>query len=287
MSNSLREWRDQFAPGSTADGNRLERLLRDVMARFNRLQPRDVRRRWVLNRYVWGGQQSQPYQSVQQQLPWMPIHNDLSAARLVTGTSHPIDGVSNPFRVKGTAVPDIDPTGLLGTGQQWCVSNALAFTRPTILTGISLVMATDTDFQNSFQYTAPTPPPSRTAGDPVDDFTLTLEIDDPFNPTTRSLTAVEFQRARLRADAWPLTPIVPAPGWANFAPVFPGGVPGGVLLWADQLNIPLPRSSKARLSLVIPEYVGYTCGWAANSGKPWQNQRLTMTLDVLEEVMDE
>lgn len=285
MTNSLREIKDQLSPGSTLDGNRLERMLRDLIARINNIQPRDVRRRWVESTIVFGGQQTRPLlgTKLQPSLPWMPIYNDANS--LLPGTTMPIDGMTNPWRIKGTAVANIDPTGQLGTGMQWALSPSLAITKPAILSGISLTMLVDREFPNDFVYGAD-PPPNRTTGGPLNDMTLSVEIDNPFTPMDRRQTAVEFQRTNLRLDAWKLNRL-PVPSFPDYAPVFPSNAaPNGVCLHAEGLNIPLPRSSKGRVNVVLPEYDAiWDAGWAKGSAdhKPWRNTCFTLTLTILEE----
>lgn len=263
-----RSTKEAFSPGTSIDAPRLDRALEDVVTRFDAIEPGDQERHHTQHQIVMGWM---PSRGTQPCFPFLPIYNsDL------TCNDVPDEGFQNPWRVKGTRNADIDPTRING-GSQWAWTTAMTFPKPVTLDGVSLFMLTDTEYQNTFQYEAPDPPPSRSAGDPIDDIVLEVSIDNPFLSEVRTQNAVEFHQTKFKVTGR-LFSDQALPAFTDMQPNHPGGGPVGVAIDFQGLNIPLPRDARVRFSIVIPEYLNYTSGWQTTSEFPWERQVHSATL---------
>ena len=307
MSNwqkSIRELTtEQTSDGTTIDGNRLERMLTDTLRRFNALRRGDRVRAWVPNTYVGGyspnmGTVAAPGGCSQSLPPWIPIFHDKSASSVVGAT--PTGLPSNPFRNKGQRNLNVDPMNNPTSQSQLAWTTAFYFRRPVIVTAYSLTMLVP-DFAaysgNTFAYvTAAHPLPWPQGNAPSDDLFVQLAVDNPFSQEARLLANTELTRYGFKLDSQrysgdpatiAATPLVPA-----FAPNATYGVNDrlriGICVEADNLNIPLPANSRARLCFAIPRYpTTFNTGWTpvVDETHPQGRQSYSWTLTVLEPVL--
>lgn len=247
----------QFSDDTTIDSNRLDGLMQAFIDRFNGLMPRDIERGWTETTLVTGYQPCQQVPTYATPvLPFMNVLNDSSDA-----PDAPSYYPTNKWRVRGTEVDGIEPQT---SGRQRCWSIAFAITRPTILTGLSLTLRTDTVFPNDFQYGA-SPPPGYSNGDSVEDWQVTVQVDNPFTPEDRTQTNCEIQVTKRPAASWQMDTGAVV---SDMAPAYPDGVayPKGVFFDIDT-HTPIPQGSRIRMNIVIPEYdIGtYYSGWDEDS----------------------
>lgn len=250
----------QFINGTTIDGNRLDSFMQALIDRFNRLLPRDIERVWTETTFVTGYQpviHSATYPTPV--MPWLPLLNDVFGA-----PDAPPYYPTNKWRVRGTEVDGIVP----GTsGSQRCWTNSFMATRPSIMTGVSLTLRTDTSttFKNDFQYGA-LAPPGFSNGDSVEDFQIEVAIDNPFSLENRAQSNCEVQRIKFPASSWQMT--TGAAVVDVMQPPYPDGVeyPAGLFINLD-VRVPIPQNSRVRVRLVIPQYESgvYDAGWGEDS----------------------
>jgi hypothetical protein len=276
--------RQQFSDGSSIDGNRLDRAIDDLWSAFMAIEPRWQEYLWVKQTFDQGFIPIEPDLADPvnvSRAPFLPINNDLWTVGPPTGAPY------NPWRYKGTFVDGIDPKTLGGPGSdenQYAWETAHWFQLPVILQSLSWVLHTDgDDYPNTFLYGTP-PPPGKTNGQPVEDIIVELDVDNPFSPETRSQTAVEVHKLRFRATAQFFVPVGNAAYSTDSQPAAPSGQnPRGVTIDLSDLNIPIPRRSRVRSTIVLPQYdTGtYTTGWGADSTR---RQWYSNTMTVLESV---
>ena len=296
MPFSLRELtKQQFADGTTVDGNRLEQFLKDTVGKFNKLGLRDKQRRFFHNSMVMGFTPSSDTPCI----PYLPVYNDLN---LVTGTKPLL--IQNPERLKGYDVPYLHPEASLTTfTNQYAWTTALYFKRPVILTNVSVCMFSYWDGTiaatsqinsnfNPFVYKDPAPI-GEEAGGYVDDIYIDISSDGYFMPEDRSMTESDFKQWRFKADshffADPSITRVGTdmlPPWAANAEYYNGDghPPYGIAMRGDNLNIPLTRDARTRLSLVIPG-VGVDDTETYWTNLPWTTFYTTLKLTWLEEAI--
>lgn len=299
---------EQTSDGTTIDGNRLERMLADAVRRFNAIRRGDRVRAWVPTTYVGGYTPSYGLvdgtASTQASPPFVPIFHDRTV-NVVPTIPTPLGLPSNPFRNKGQKNLNVVPN-TPATQDQLAWTTAFFFRRPVIVSAYSLtMMAPKFPFYkgNTFHYVTAAHPLPWPQGDPwSDDLFVQLAVDNPFSPEARMLADTEITRANFRLDAWrysanaaaPATPLLPlfAP---NAAYVAANKLRIGVCLEMENLNLPLPANSRARLCLTIPRYpTGFNSGWTPAGGggtgavdelHPWARQSWSWTLTVLEPIL--
>lgn len=301
---SIRKLTDeQFADGTTIDGNRLEGALADAIERVNALEPSDLNRRWTQSQFVWGYQPQIPTATAAQPaVPWMTA---LSAPASITG-SVPDEGVQNTRRVKGTFLP-YGANPLLPKPTQWVWSNSWYFDTPVIVRTVHISFHAPVEdgssvnlagWDNDFLWDAGPPtadlPPGVADGDFVSDLIISLEVDSPFSAEKRSETSVELHKSNFHVDSQLLRPYVaagvpPTPA-LNGNPPLPsdGGariIPGGLAVICDNVNIPIPRRSRVRVHVVIPEWDphgGRVSGSPWGAAEPWESQFYSGSMTILE-----
>lgn len=289
-SPSLREiGREQGAAGTTIDGNRLSLMLRWLAQRWNNVPRRNLKRVWVPQTVVGGYTPQELASGVQDQLPWLGGYN---SDKQRVGNAHS-EGYQNPWRSKGNVVSGIDPTdpATASVDDLLTWSTALYFRRPVRITGLFLGLIVDNNYGNDFQFGSQ-PPPGKTNNASVDDWTVTLEIDDPNAREERSLSSISFKRAQNIASAWQFSNIQPLVPGADMQPAHPGGHLNSANSWdslflVDQnINPELPRDTRCRLNITIPKYEpdDYWAGWNNNgvNAEVWQNQAYSWTLHFAE-----
>lgn len=298
-SPSLREiGNEQASEGTSIDGNRLSRMVRTLADRWNAVPSRNIKRRWVPVVYSGGFTPQESVDGAQDKLPWMGAYN---SDKQHVGTA-PDQPYVNPWRSKGNVVSGIDPSNEVTTSLDdlltWTTS--IYFRQPARLTGVFVGYIVDSRYHNTFDY-APgggTPPPGKVAGNSADDWTVSIEVDDPYSKENRALSSILYKRQQNVASAWQwsnLSGVAPA---TDMQPPHPGGDLGGAnssdsLFLVDQnLTLNIPRDSRVRLHLTIPKYeiVGaksddYDSGWWNNgvlTYNPWQAQTYSWSLHFAE-----
>lgn len=242
MSRSSRQvTRLQFSAKTTIDGNRLDKALGDVVDRYNGIRKRDLARRFIANQVVMG---------------WMPAPTDLqwpppfvssynSNAQYWVGAALPKAGVQNTYRAKGTLWGALapDPPTTAPTRDQYLWTTAFFCKRPAVLDALSFDLVTDRVFTYG-NFAGPT-------ADNV--IAVAVQIDNPYAPEDASQSAVVVHKVDFIADAQQFSAVaVPALGaFPDMSPIHPEGLPKGVAIDLQRINIPIPRDSRVRLFLGI------------------------------------
>lgn len=262
---SLRTWRDQFANSTSLDGNRLDRLLRHIVARFNKLEPQDLAARCVETRMVMTLHPttvSPATSGAQDKLPFMGISNFNDPSQMI-GTI-PIQGFQNEWRLKGTDVPAINVQDTTTSDDQLAWTTSLYFDKPTVLDGLSLAVKNNT---TSWPY-------------PPDDLFVIVSVDDVWLRENRKLNAVVL---------WQSRPIVASNGAITLfnlpsSPMLPEiNAVSKQLIYGhyrdfQHLNIQLPEKARVRISFVISRYPVATGKYQY----PWGGSLWSCTADFLE-----
>ena len=295
MSSSIRRLtREQFADGTTIDGNRLEGALDDVVNRVNAVQIGDLKRRFFQTQYV-GGYMPMPERGVggaltgapgvQDVFPWLPVYNgretttNAAAQDFIT----PAAGFSNRYRMKGTFNDDIEPERIdvAYVADQFVWSNSFLFFRPVIVIGVSVFVHVDeVEYDNPLVYSSIVgePPPNKTIGGTLVDMAVELSVDNPVSKEARNLNDIEYHRINFRFDSRRFSNLGGVNGTepgshtpTDMSPAHPvndGEVltPGGMWLDDQNLNIPIHEGARVRLNMLIPKYTVGATSWPAG----WQ-----------------
>lgn len=294
-SPSLREiGNEQAAEGTTIDGNRLSRMLKNLARRWNAVPPRNIKRRWMPVTYSGGFTPREILSGVQDSLPWMGAYN---SNKQLVGAVDP-DGYQNFYRSKGNVVSGINPEDLALPSVDDLLTWTTAFyaRKPTRITGLFVGMIVDANYPNDFQY-GPTPPDGKASLDSVDDWSVVIEVDNPYSREDRSASSLVYVRAGNVASAWQWSNVQPEVPGTDMQPAHPGGHLGSVNSWnslflVDQnINIEVPRDSRIRLHITIPKYEtdalrgDYAqAGWNSNGtiNEVWQQQTYSWSLHLAE-----
>lgn len=302
---SIRKLTDeQFADGTTIDGDRLDLTIQDLEEFINSIPGGDIKTRWVPQTVHVGylpltaaadtdvaGANILPPQG-----PWLPVCNKGSES------NHTAD-IYNRFRVKGTRLPYMPPVPELDDIQlrnpasprsvsQVSWSTSLALGRPAILYAVNAYLLTDVAaYQNSFKYGAAAPP-GRTATDFVKDVQLTINLDNPFSPENQKSHAKVFQRREFsveghmmrRVNGNPTTDMTPG---LKSAVTF--NFHQSLAFEVDDLRIPLPLDTRMRFALTLPSYP--TPASAGGVPEPWFDKPFTfipsLSFTILEPMLND
>ena len=260
--------KEQFSDGTHIDGNRVDRAMADTVDRINNVKKKDMKRRWVQTQFVGGYTPQDPNSTNGTEIsaPWLYCRNNISSIFSATGTSD----IKNLHRVKSSDVETVIQ------GDQFAMTNSFYFRKPVIITGVSVCMFTDSVYTNSHLYTDDYE--GHTADDPANDLVVNIEVDNPFLPENRALSSVVYHRGGFRVSGQKFREIQGAPT-SDMTPTHDGGYIKGIMMDDQDLNIPLPRDSRARFSVVIPNTS--KTGWLQGGGI-WFGQCYSWTLTVLE-----
>jgi len=219
--------------------------------------------------------------------PWL---NAFNYAPAVAGAAP--DSISNSFRTKGYHTLGMDSS--LATGTTWPWSTSYYFHKPAVMTDFVLLLqidhpsATSRGYTNTFKYGSD-PPEGVVEHDGNKDFAVVISADSPFAPEDRTqnnvlLSRVGFDMARewVNGIAFNSTITDMSPTNPPWAPANVGGAWGMCLPLRD-INVPIPRDTRLRVDIVIPKYIAANVGGWGRSN-PWAQQRLDMTMTVLEEL---
>jgi len=272
---SLRRFtHEQIAPQVAIVGSRIDRVVRDLIARYNGLEPQDMGKRWVICQRVGG--YSPQFNSIIQdpsQLPWLNVSNSEDQ---VTG----IKPVQNEYRLKGTFNPDIAVPSGDKDGQltQYVWSTTFYTDRPIRIQGLNLSMRSDRLhwYMNTWKYGA-TPPPSRSTNQSLNDMYLDLSIDDRFYTSNRTKIEPEIRVSQTTAD--------------NYNPTHPVDQTE-VVIDVRNIDIRVPQFSRVRLSIMVPQYdTRFNSGWntdllGGSTHAPYANQSYSWTITTAEAMQE-
>jgi len=297
-----------FYDGTTIDGSRLEKGMRDIAGAFNEVPIGDMAQRFVAVQYHSGWMPPAHNIAQSHHWPWMEIRNQGGTD---TNGVLPAGAPYNELRLKGTWVPGVTlNAGGARVGTQYAWTRTFTFLRPVVIESMNLFMmidqmaagssqykGTDTPASiNPYTYTAP-PPPGYNTGNATGDVVVIIDV---FNPTTiedAEMTDVEYTRHHWVVNNDPFTFILSeksntGPAWDDMFPVFENGSNAdckalqGRLVEDLDINIPIPAGSKVRVAVVIPKYDGVVVGDGSWGPTPWSVQGWSTTLTVLEEIRD-
>jgi len=260
--------REQFSDGTTVDGNRIELAMQDVVDRINNIPKGDLRRSFTQNQIIsglipvttsaWTGNE---------QTPFMDLLNERTSATWL-GSIPP--EVLNSHRVKG--VQDDDMTAF----KVWEASTY--FRDPIVIVQLDVFLLTDSAHTNTFVWGS-SAPGNRTNNGVVDDFHVTITVDDPWIPERRRRNAVEYARHLVKATAENISSVAMSVPSSDMAPAAAAGAAiAGVHVHARDLNLPIHRDARVRWNLTIP--TGHD-PWGST---PVGMQYYTTVLTYLEEV---
>jgi len=259
---------EQFADGTSIDGDRIDRALEDVVRHVNDIPPRDIERRFVQTQFV-SGQIPMDFGVAQVGVPFM--RGDNVAAEVVGGAP---DSFENVRRAKGTFHQDqLTP---------WTWTQAASFRRPVIVVQMDWLLLTDTTFNNALVYDT-SPPSGKTNGDSVDDIAVTLTVDSPFAAETRTEDALVLVRRNFKASAENVSLKSPV-GFTDMNPTHPTSADAaldGVWIQLRDIVVPIPKNARVRWSLTIPKWDGLLNPWGA---EPWMKQLSNSCMTLLEEI---
>jgi len=276
---------EQFSDNTTVDGSRIDSAMESVERHFNNVPQGGIRSKWVPTTYVMGwapNNISSPTVDTHH-FPWLTDINDDGQTSGVKP-----DTFSNPLRVKGFAIPDvdIDQPGVGESQSHWCTS--FAFERPAIITNIDIMLVVDglgaalTPFRNLFNYGS-NPPHGFSVNEDSRDFNFCLHVDSPTGPEDRQLNDIEIIRHGFSLNGSTLSNVPWAVGFPDFLPSgFPGGALDGIF---EPINVDIPvhKNSRVRLDLTIPpSLTTYSSSWGT---RPWYMQQFHVSMNVLEELV--
>ena len=287
--------KQQFAEGTTIDGSRLDDAMNDVVTRVNKVPAGDFLQRHTKTQYVagWTPHDEATYET--HHFPWMTYINQESEV-FGTTTAPPSGSFVNVMRAKGIEAPGIEPdrkgdgTLDLQGNKHYLWETSFFFHKPAIIDDIRLFLltshadATNRVYSRDFKYGS-SPPVGFTNGDPTQDMSVSLTVDDEFNRENRSRSHVEAiytgRKIRfstvtmLKQPAASVTDMVPS---GHF-----DGLPHGIMIAMEDLNIPLHQDSRARITVSIPCYSSSNVSdWPQDA--PWRAGNFTLVLTALEEI---
>jgi hypothetical protein len=251
MGTSNRLLPHQFAPGNTADFTRVEQALLKLADTFNDVPPEFVQRRWSHNSLVWG--YSPPNDATPNSLPFLRCLNSSTSFSVLEPPT--AADIKNLQRVKSCYVPDILPNNGSQDLFTWEVSWCCA--KPTILSGLSLAAEAVfsglavTPYSNFWLYGPAAPAP----GEPVDDFTVQVCVDDGFDLMNRKRLRQEALVYNTKASAFHFYPTnALPPALDTMQPAHPSGEAwDGAVVDIEQLVL-IPAGARVRALITIPLY---------------------------------
>ena len=284
--------KEQFSALSTIDGRRIDKAVEDVVDRANAIEKRDLKRRFFQTQFVGSfcpskGKDSGEVLSTQNNdsLPFLPARNtDADAV--------------HEYRIKGTKRTD-----QTSNSDSLAATSSFSFDKPVVIVGLSVVMESGSaSYNNDWNYSGEVTLDK--ADLPSDDVTVSISVDNPFLPENRELNTEVYHKFNFDLQSQLFRPLHPTsippeptspsvdmvPTSGNLSGPDPVPNMWGVCIDDQGLNIPVPRNSRARLSIVIPDYGSYGAlmsGWGSSvadtlNKRPFEGQVFTWTLTVLE-----
>lgn len=284
--------KEQFADNTTVDGSRIDSAMESIERHFNSVPQGDVRSKWLPVPYVmsWSPNRSGATLANTHHFPWMPSVNN--NAQTVGAAP---DFYLNTLRVKGFNIPDVSPTEESTEHLQFHWTTSFNFDRPAVITHLDVMLIIDSSsdpaavraYNNDFQYGA-TPPHGELPLSNSRDFNFCIHVDSPTGLEDRQLNDIEAMRHNFSLNLSSVTN-KPWPNAGLFTDFNPGAFPGaGLQGMFDpvEMDIPVHRNSRVRLSLTIPPIIDvadqYVSSW---STQPWYKQQYHITMHTLEELV--
>lgn len=293
--SSLRRLTDQqFSDGTTIDGNRLEKALRQIEEWSNDIPDGDLENRWMQTQMVLS---FSPFTadevarlsalggagvSGHRKAPALPVYNSNAPAGSDPG--------NNPFRLKGNRLywQAAYANNWISTPLQyaWCATLQTG-NDPVIIDGVSMFLENgNSEYTNDFKYDGVTAPGQEQAGYFVNDIQLQITADNPFVFEKQDQNQVLYHRHQFSAAEALQCPV--ATGTS-----FPDIVPSGIVTYEDNtktlalidrdMGLPVPPRTRFRFYLILradgPN--------ASAANKPWgdypfETTRPSLTLTMLE-----
>lgn len=254
---------EQFAPGTAIDGDRMDRAFQGIQDAVNEVGPGNVVRRHFASHFVAGYQPDifPPVGAVADgSAPFYSSYNQV--ANIPAPGLPPGSTISNPYRVKGQFNPGIDPTDPAPTPNegQYIWTQMYSFTDSVILSAVSCWMFADSAYVNTFEYGAGTPGHDSLGS--VNDFLLEIDVASPASPEDTLKGAVAYHKLHVKASWEVSNTHAPASTHGDMQPPHPAGFAYAKLAIVDtNLNVPIPRDSRVRFSLLIPKYSAGAGAW--------------------------
>jgi len=270
---SIRVFTDQqFADGTTMDGNRLEAAMQSLEERLDTVPDGDLQNRWMQTQVVSGWAPGTIFSGAAASAgahPWLRIYNTLSDEF----GPHTETLSQNSYRLKGTRVEDLDPSlyTTVADATQYALTQSIQLSRPAILYAVDWAMMQDTvaspeyDFGNTIT---------------TADIDIQIAIDNPWSPEDRTQADMELHKYKFDDTYWQFTATVGAAS-VDMLPAFPGGNNKGISVNLSDLAIPIHEGSRVRVSVTVPRYSSGTkqVKW---TDAPWKSFCPNMTLSLLE-----
>lgn len=308
--------KQQFSDGTTIDGNRVEDAMDEIVENFNEIPKGKVRSRYTQTQIVAGylPQQGPSYSaSENNNLPWMhsvtaagsALKLQADAPYYVLGSTSeaPSDFPLNSERYKGYAEKEgLTAIGATGRDGIWIWELPLSFSNPIIIQDVMFVMegkqrtiSDYTTFSNYFNYGA-SAPPGKTANYGADDINIVVHVDSPFAKEKREYCLKEiashnvqnyskfFNRHNFIEGGTMADDMLPPMRIQDSgASGYDMGIINAIMFRSEDLNLPISRDSRIRLSLGIPNYLTQQIYSTVNAGAP-NNQYYSVCLTILEEI---
>jgi hypothetical protein len=295
--SSLRHLTDQqFSDGTTIDGSRLEKALRQIEEWSNNIPSSDLNSRWMQTQMVLsfcpftadevarlnalgGGNTGHRL------APFLPVYNSTAPS----GN----DPTNNAFRLKGNRLywQDGYADNWINTPIQyaWCATLQTG-KEPMIIDGVSMFLENgNTEYTNDFRYDAVTAPGQEQAGYFVRDIQLQITADNPFIPEKQDQNQVLYHRHSFSAAEILQCPTPTGTG-------FPDINPSGIAAYEDNtktlalidrdMGLPIPPATRFRFYLILradgPNSSAKNKPWG---DYPFETTRPTLTLTMLERTL--
>jgi len=265
--STRRVTKQQFADGTTIDGNRIEVALRDIEEIADRVPAGLIANRFTQTQISMG---FQPVLSgaANWKQPWMTFQNSIASE------------AENTFRVKGSgAVTHANPYDV-SDWSLWEVS--LQRSHPVILDSFDLFMVQDPGGSGGQAYYMPGGSPSPYIPPNVRDLQMFVLVDNPFLPEDRAQASMVVHKADFDSDAWLFTPNPSAPVVSDMLPPHPGGSISGWSVRISNLRVPLAPYSRVRFVIAIPQYDSPGPGQTNWGLQPWRTFAPSASVTLLE-----
>lgn len=256
--------REQFQDGTTIDGNRLDRLVANLVGRFNKLTRGDREHRWVERCLVTG---YAPVDSmVLNFVEYGPYHGPWQAAN---ATNPATSEQTNPYKWKG-----YDREGVWNSDYAWACSWSSSKVSRLRRMVLFMTFYPDSLLVEDWTYGS-NPPPGSAVGQAVNDMTLEVLVMNPFAIEKRDKASVVMLRERFRVDSYNIFPLSPsgsgAPTEMDPKISLLGGEAGLTGLCIDvHMDVPLPEFARCVAGIIIPAGDGrFDIPWNGFRSSAW------------------
>lgn len=289
---------EQFADGTTIDGNRLEKALQDLEDWSNNIEDSQFLNRWLQSQYVL--KYLPPTTASDDTLatttglagnyrhaPFLPVYNwpaDENAFRVKGNRLWWQEGYSSPTQQFVPGIIPATPDLIYKDQCVWTASLAIG-EDPAIIDSVDLVMLTyDDEYTTDWKYDSASQAYNGVTPTYSNDIHLEITADNPFLPNVQIKNTVIFHKFQSIADASFFSLQAIAALVSDMNPKL-NSVTGmnpthetSIAMKMGNMNIPIPPFTRLRFSLILPLEAGAE-PWG---DKPWKNAIPTMTLTLLE-----